>query len=255
MNEKKTLDEFVQEVYGQLDYFNNTLDNPIKLLTDTINLKTKYGTPEVLYYTREMNNVHQNKSVGLINRITNSINFLLSKISNGTYDVTFITDKDLLYSMRNSGIEYARFSLVNKEYAYMNSVIESDEDLEQHINRNSIQINNLTSMIEKEESEIKLYEKLNTGRLKVLKYAINKRDYKGIVGVFVKYNTIKSNLSTLIHKKQNVIIELNRQIRLEQENIQYAINKRENSKIIVEELDLFFGELGYVKSEKHKFYK
>lgn len=250
MNELQITDDLIDILMKQKQYFTDNIGNPEKLMKTIGTLESKHNRPHLLYLARKLENTYDSESSELVSKIENKVNeYVRSEVSH-LFQVKFKNFRDLTFSIFEGENELVRFSLMNKEYAYMNYVITEDNYYNKiKANENNIRFYNeelLNNMVKVEK-----YVGYQNNYFKLLKEIKNVKD----IGRFIfKGKVIKKGIADTVGKYQEKTKFYEEEISRLKENGEFLFDRFNTCKSVIASLDGFFDSLEYTQAERSWFY-
>lgn len=252
MNEYTLVTEIKDKLDKQYNYFINTVSNPKELMISIGELDSKFNKPYLIHLTRQVGRTYDSEETVLITDIQYSLTSYIQYVTGGEYVVKFKNIRNLTFSIFNSDeIELVRFSLMDKEYALMNSLLTEEEYIE-NVTKSEIRIKESEELKKEQLVRVAKYQKYIDNRWLLIKEI---KRFSDVYNLIFNKNKIISGLNNFKLKAETMVKYYNDDIDHRNiDNFEYLKIKREMSKQVISDIERFFGEVGYKQVNKRDFY-
>lgn len=244
MNELVQVKELIDDLNYQSLFINEYSDDIVFLMRNISSLKSKFNRPLLFYITKEVYRGFDNQPTVLIERIEKQLDSYLNEnwSKEESLSVKFKNLRGLTFSVFIDETEMMRFSLMSKSFAYMRSVISSEEELQKELTR-------IDGNIEYSNSEIKAYQeklgrftKLSKSKLALIKEL---KSFKDLYAVIFKYKKLKEFYPKALEKIELQIEHHKSEIERHKENVPYFESKYKLFLDNQEHFSKVFSSVGY----------
>lgn len=251
LNEYDTVEYVINELNNQVGFFIENKNSAESLLENVSKLKMKYEIPYALYLTRQSKTVYNKQPSTISEDIAYELNLFFKEKIGQDYSIRFFDIKRMMFSLYKEDIEIVRFSLTNKNYGFMNSVIQSEGEYFKKKSSIEKSIENVKEEILANLIRLTLYEKIQGSNIELIK---NIKSFKDVCDLLFSYKKIRKGIGNIIVRFKEKHEALTKNEETEKERLLYLNEQYERSKPIVEKVDGLFMELGYTQGERHLFY-
>lgn len=232
------IDMLMGSVSGIMEYFHT--------------LESKYNVPLAIHFARDMSpNAHQRSGSVVTEVIEKIITGYLVRHVGKDYSCKFLTIRGMTFSILKGDLEVSRFSLMSREYAFMQTVIKKED----YIKNQKIQKSQEAQWradINELNAQLKELSNYNENYWAILK------DVKNIghfIDVIVNKDKIKKAITSSILQKEASIEWFEKEIERLREMDEFNEKRFKESEFIIRYLtENFFNDFIYTETKRDKFY-
>lgn len=251
LDEFKSTEYIINELNNQVGFFKQNKDDALSLLQNISKLKMKYEMPYLIYLTRQSDNIYNKVNTNLTDSVAYTLNLYVKEVVGQEYFVNFLDVKGLIFTICKEDIEVVRFSLVNKNYTFMTSIIQNEDEYLKDKNNIERNIKSIENDILANAIRVELHKVAKNNYFKLFKHVKNVREFYSLL---FKPKSVKEGLNKEILRLEGLDKALTDNKQSEEDRLNYLKDKYERSISTVNTLSIFFDKIAYKRDERHKFY-